>query len=73
LERSAECKYLYWVSVREESVNSSSCYVEVKTRRKAFSATNYTDFHEWRKTFAQISEIRGKDFQGISMVATWVK
>jgi hypothetical protein len=36
-------------------------------------AANCTDFRELQKKFVQISEIRGKDFEVLGMVATWVK
>jgi hypothetical protein len=51
---------------------NSSCYLEIQSRPKASFAANCTDFREFEKKSVQISEISGKDFGVLGMVATWV-
>ena len=46
--------------------------MKLKRVAKPLFATNYTDFREVEKKSAQISEISGKDFEVLGMVATWV-
>jgi len=46
--------------------------LKLKRVAKPLFATNCTDFREVEKKSAQISEISGKDFEVLGMVATWV-
>jgi hypothetical protein len=48
-------------------LNNASCYLEVERHQK-------TSFcREFEKKSVQISEIRGKGFRFLGMVAAWVK